>query len=620
MTTRERWLLAGLILVAALLPVLGIWQQVRYRNAERAVQEFIQLDDRSRGGEATQVALIRQARPEIRHSLSRGDFSAALQRLSALQAEDTDPADSKKTGKSIAVDKLWPPNSRERKQAQQVLRQLVQKQSQGYDMAAAHGALVRVADAARAGKRKEALSAFKDVGLLVREAPLRAGFKGRASRPGLTPAALPGKPGARPAMPGGRGGKPVPPMISPVQMQQIEQFFQLVLPQLIQRANPEQRAMLERLQPFGAELSVAYRQGKDIRPVLVLLQKLGPAAMRGGDPRAAEALLAQAQALLRAAKPLPRGAAPVGVVPLGGKTPLLKPGPGLMPAVPRPSAPMGRGGPGQVSPERILQALDMIRKLPEPVYRQQRSQIGMFIGQAIAGGAGLAAPAGRMGFGNRHSGPLAAHASPSPPGNGAHEPGGAASAVTLGTASALRLDFGPHAEILRVSALGRDLSQESAPGGFSVALPTGGEAALLGPLKGNGRALAGMLSGAGDVTCAVSYQQDGRDATVHSQVRRTRPGTAGALLLRIPLRAAGWHWDAGDGAQVVAVDGRYIASSSDGGKLNLVTLRGADVRLAVSAPDASSISYDAAAGFLIVKLAVPAAGTADHTVQLTVSH
>jgi hypothetical protein len=39
-TTRERWLTAGLILCGLALVVLGLWQQFRYDDARNTVRRF----------------------------------------------------------------------------------------------------------------------------------------------------------------------------------------------------------------------------------------------------------------------------------------------------------------------------------------------------------------------------------------------------------------------------------------------------------------------------------------------------------------------------------------------------------------------------------------------------
>src|SRR5205823_5698515 len=82
---------------------------------------------------------------------------------------------------------------------------------------------------------------------------------------------------------------------------------QVALPQMMEQATPEQRHLLERVQSFAGRLAAAQREGKDLRPVVPFLQKL-LAAGKEQDPQKGERLLDQAEAALKAAKPLPRGA------------------------------------------------------------------------------------------------------------------------------------------------------------------------------------------------------------------------------------------------------------------------------------------------------------------------
>ena len=46
MTLRERLLITGLVILGALLVGVGLWQQTRYADAENAIRQYAQLEDR----------------------------------------------------------------------------------------------------------------------------------------------------------------------------------------------------------------------------------------------------------------------------------------------------------------------------------------------------------------------------------------------------------------------------------------------------------------------------------------------------------------------------------------------------------------------------------------------
>ncbi|MDQ3814405.1 MAG: hypothetical protein M3347_10690 [Armatimonadota bacterium] len=605
MSIRERWLVTGLIVVTMLLPMLALWQQVRYNRAQRAIQEFIALEAQAEAKDAERVVLIRQARPEIQRSLERGEFSVALQRLKALSEENRIAGDSKNRGQEVGVNELWPPKSPSRRKAQQALRLLVRKQRQGYDVTAAQEALIRVAEAARAGQKKQALAAFQEMENLVQYAALRPGFQAPRSRDATAAPVAPGQAAAGQRVVPGRMRSSA---VSPAQVQQFLQFFQFVVPQLIEQAPPEQQGFLRRLQPLGNELEAAYRAGKDIRPVMPLVQKLGEALRRRDQPTA-ERLLGQVRAALHAARPLPQGSMPPirppampRVIPRRAPRAARPAAKGLPSARPPLIPPAAKGKPPQLAPEQILQVLDTIRQMPEPVYRQQRAQIAALVNTAIAEAGGMPPIPKRL--------PKESKRPPTQTGG---------TSLAVGEAATLHLEFGPSGEIIGLWGLGHNLSSGLSPGGLSLALGEGMGIPLKGELKSDGKTLSGrMTSPAG--TTLVTYRQDGQDLLIHAETRRDREGEAGFLMLHIPLRAAGWRWEVDSEGQVIAVDEKYTVSSRDGAELKSVTLRGEDIQLKVMAPGAATIAYDPGPGALLVRFALPATkGTTQSEVRLSAS-
>ena len=646
MNKREFWLFIGLVIASASLPALGLWQQARYRKAERTTQAFVEAQQRAEAGEPGTAALFRQAQPEVQRNLLAGNFDAALQRLTALQDEDETPSANKVKGKALTLNQLWPQHTPVRDQAQQLLRLIAQKQTQGYDLAGAQEALLQVANAARQGDRKKALAAFSTVALLVRTATLRPGF-GSA----LTAASLPRHSNAAPLdipsgasrtgqlRPSGAGtpitmGKGTLPPVTPEQMQQLEQSiqtFQLILPQLMERATPEQRPLLQRLPPFLNALLAAYHAGKDIRPVMPFLQQFMAVGKR--DPGAASALLDKAWVALNTARPLPKETvAKVAAMPSRFKHPSLPTHLPLPPATFSRSAtarPVMPGAMPAPSSQRILQMLDVIRKLPEPVYQQQRPQIARYIDGAMAGmnGKRTALTGGTLPHAPRplSQGDAPIHRASAPPFIKVHEtpsPVLKSVASSVGTASKLQLDFDAGGQIVDLRGLDHDLAPGLAPGGLTWQTDTG-TTALRGTPMGNANVVTTDFVGnkPGDVHCSVRYEAAGRDLTIHLKAERKTAGTPGVLKLRIPLQAAGWHWDTGSEAQVIAVDGTYTVTAEDTGKLPMLTLHSATTRLAVMAPTASAVTYDPVAGCLEVRFTVAGSvGAAEHLVELTISH
>jgi hypothetical protein len=578
MTTRERWLTAGLILSALLLAGLGLWQHVRYSDAKRAAQEFVRLEmriERPTEEDEDRLALARQARPEVRRSLARGDFGAALKRLQSLREEDQAEEDPEIRGKGVAVDELWPPGSPARANARKLLRTLAEKQGQGYEMGPARDALVRLADSARAGKKEEALAHFQEVATQVREAALRPGFeKPQAAAPQGAPAQL------------SRDG--IPP-VSGFQIQQGLAMLGNIPPHLLNRLSPAQQDFIPRARQFSQEAAAAHRQGRDVRSVFPVLERLGQ-AFWSDDIRQADRLLEEAREALRNAPRLAAGAPREQGSPLSPARQAGPPGPG-MPGVPPPMLPPAgiAGAPGaEGAPERVLQALDMIRSIPEAEYRQRREQMAAMFAQVLAGFGG-----------GRGPGPQAA-------------PGPAAG---VGDPAALRLELGPLGQVLGLRARGASLSAALPPGGF--ALLVDGDTPLRGPVKSTPEEVTQRAAGPQGVFTA-SYRREGEELAITARARRDRPGKAGSMALRIPLRAAGWRWTAAGEPQVIAVDDRYVVNAGPDEKLAEVIMSGAGVTLSIAAPTAAAVSYDPVKSLLELRFPIPAQkGAIEHQVRLT---
>lgn len=574
MTTRERWLTAGLIVTGLLVVVLWLWQHARYSDAGQAVRQYVRLEERAeKDDEADPAAVARDLRPEIRRNLTRGDFRSVLKRLAALQEEGGDGAAARR-GKAVAIDQLWPPKSPERERARTVLRSLVEKQARGYDMEAAQESLVQVADYARSGKKTEALASFQAAEARVRDARLRPGFTTPAA---AAPDTASAPSGAKPAAAG-------MPQATARQIRGIMQYLQL-MPQLIAQAPPEQRPFLERLQKFGTDFVAAYRQNKDVRPVLPVLMKLGKAR---NDPAAADRLLDQAWALLRAARPLPAGSMPVTVPPPAGLRagPGASAPPGAAPVLP-PAGGIPPGGPRGLPPgagERLLAALDQIRKLPEPVYRQQRGRIPMLLLSAVSGGSGGAG---------------------APP-----------AIVSAGAPDGLRLDFAPFGAVAGLRSGETDFSAGLPPGELALQFDGGPAIPVRAPIKSDGKGIVQQVAGPEGVL-AVTCRQEGKGLVLDARTRREREGKPGALLLRLPLRAAGWRWGSGDAPQVIAVDGTYVMTAGPDGVTAPVVLTGRGAGLSVTAPTAASIAFDPAANRLEIRLPLPGGkGVKEHLIHL----
>lgn len=596
MTLRERLFLTGMIVLGLLLVGLGLWQQVRYSDAENAIRQYAQLEDQVDRSERERAdakkagqdlaeldedpddVLARQARPEIRRSLTRGEFSAVLQRISALREESgVDPKERR--GPGISVDAIWPPSSKEREQVKTVLRLLATKQDQGYDMAPAQEMLLSVAEAARSGKKKQAQELFLEVEARVKNAVLRPGFQSPAAEQNAdgNPAAAP-----RPRVPG--AGPGAMPAYTEQQLQQMTQFLNVVLPQVMSRpeVTPQQRRIFARFQVVGNQAVAAYRQGKDVRPAIVLLQSnFGKVK---DEPEKAMRLLDRVEMMIRDAKPMP-GGRPAGPAPappqVAGSGPRM-PG-AVAPALPRVGGMPPGGGP-RMSPEQVLTVLDQLRKMPDAQYQRARPMIAGMLQGLPAGGAPGAKPPSTSG---------------------------------VGKAEQVRLEFGAMGQIVGAAAHGKELAGGT-PGGLALLLGDGKELALASPVKPDGKSLVQRVPGPEGLV-QTTYATDGDVVKITVRARRDQPGKAGEILLRLPVQAAGWRWQTGGGEpQVMAVDGTYAARPEGASPLDPVVLRGAGLALKVNAPTAGAVSWEPAGSFLVIRLPIGAdKGVTEHVVTLT---
>ena len=572
MSALERWLIAGLVVLAIAFAGVALWQQSRYAGAQSAVREFVRLEQTTDRKEGDSRALARAARPEIRRHLVEGDFPAAQKRLAALRAEESAPEDPEISGKGIAMEALWPPNSKERESARLVLKRLVERQAQGYEMAPAHAALVRVAEEARKGDRKRALAAFHDVEKQVTTAVLRPGFQpahpvpqrgGRGDNPGTAP---------------DRG----PPPLTDRQIQGVQRMFQFIRPEMLEQVPEERRAFLRRVQPLGDEIAEAHRHGRDVRPLVRSVYPMMQ-ALRAGEMDQAEALLEKIRAAIPTLPPRP-AAAPN---PRGGPSGALGSGfPGAAPRLPAlPTLP--GGGLPAVSPERILQALDSIRALPEAEYQQQRPTMAVMLAQVLGAGSGTVRA----------------------------EP--AASAVTVGDPTQLSLDLSPRGEINGLRARGAPLSTGLPAGGYFRIEEGKPEISLAGPLRKTAQGTLQRSAGR-DGNFKAVYRVDGKELVLQAETRRDREGPPGAVVLRLPLRAGGWRWTAGPEPAVIAIDQNYEAKPGEGGTLP-VTIGGLGFGLSILAPGAESVRLEPGEGRLSIRFPIPKSrGTTTSVVRLRV--
>jgi hypothetical protein len=241
--------------------------------------------------------------------------------------------------------------------------------------------------------------------------------------------------------------------------------------------------------------------------------------------------------------------------------------------------------------------IDALRRIPEPLYQQQRAHLPEVIGQQLAALIGTAAP-------------------PS---------GGAPAGPVVGDPSRLALALGQQGEIRGLKLGSADLSAGLEPGGFALTLGDQPGLPLRPALQRAGSSWTGLVSGPAGRFWVEYSGGDGKVAiyarSVADRVPARRTGAAtppAAAVLKIPLHSGGWRWTAGGSPQVIAVDGSYSAAPGPDGKLPAVRIEGGGSRLVVTAESASAITCDPRRGWLVVRLPVSLTGVTEHTVRLNV--
>ncbi len=610
MTARERWLLAGLVLVSVLLVSLGFWQHVRFADAEQAARRLVMLEGRIERGPESAVVLLKQAQPELRRHFFRGEFPAALRRMEALDEEQDTGEEPAPTGKALSAERLWPAGSPARKRAKVLLLAVTQKQRAGYDLEQVQDALVRMAAAARGGKKDVALAAFSDAERLLGAARLRPGFRTAGARSDETPQAV---------VAGGlpqqfRGAAP------DLQVPRMIQLFRSGLPMLRERAvTPEQRRFLDRLAPFVDDLDRAYRAGKDVLRLAPLLQGLG-AAVQQEDLRTAHRLLAEAQAALPGLPRRVEGAdTPPGLGRPGAPSaPSARAaGPGAAVALTRPPAGLpAAGGPTAGGPPvaLVLATLDRLRALPEAEYRIQREQVGGFISRALAARAAVPPGASPGGAPAGTAAPIVAP--PGPPAAPVVSPGvlPPRPAPPEAIGDALRLHLGSRGEIAGVRLGARDLSRGADAGGWMLVagdrtLPVGT------PLRRVGETLVQEARGP-EGSLVLTYRAEANGVRIDIEAGRSAAGDPRTLRLRLPLRTAGWRAGADSASSLLGAD---EARRVDGGPTPLdLLLTGPGRGLRIQADGTSLLLLEPGADRVQLDLPLPgAAGESRWTVRLT---
>jgi len=554
-------MLAGLIAAFLGLAALGIWNQARYQDVRDAVTRYVALDERQEKEPAETGALIRQARPGIRRQLTQGEFEAALTRLKALEQEDAGASTGTTATKVVAINDLWPAGSPGRAQLKSVLEDLVWKQSEGFDMAPAQQKLVEVAKAARAGKRDEALAGFEQAAALVRDAPLRPGFRA----PVVLAAATPTAPGAT---------------ISAAELQAIEKMLQNLriarnfIPQAMNqpKVTDIQRRVLAATQVLIDELLAAHEQRRDLRVMGESLKVLD--TLRGGDEnRDWGPVLAEIQAAREKIKTLPLLPA-VGAAPAGGQP--AKPGRAAPPAPGQPPPPVGVA--------QILQVMDRIRSLPEDQYQAAKPQMSAGIAQLIAAQARAGGVIGENVGGD------------------------------------LQLVMGPQGEIRGLRLFGEAVAASSqGEGGVSVQIDgVKDELPIRAPLtreKDTHRFRIENPQGAVTVTMKAAPGS----LTLKVAGRRVTSGAPAYLNVAIPAQLGGWYWLQGTESQPMVVDREYGVQPV-AGKLPKLVVRNRTAELSLEAVTGAAAGYRQEDGRLWVRLPLTlTAGVAEHTVRLNVT-
>lgn len=605
MTARERWLIAGLVLVSVLLVSLGFWQHVRFADAEQAARRLVMIEGRIERGPESEVVLLKQAQPELRRHFFRGEFAAALRRMEALDEEQDTGEEPVPTGKALNADRLWPAGSPARKRAKVLLLAVTQKQRAGYDLEQVQDALVRMAAAARGGKKDVALAAFSDAERLLGAVRLRPGFRTAGARPEEMPQAIVAG-GLPQQFRGAAADLQVPRMI---------QLFRSGLPMLRERAvTPEQRRFLDRLAPFVDDLDRAYRAGKDVLRLAPLLQGLG-AAVQQEDLRTAHRLLAEAQAALPG---LPRRAEGADARPAMGRRtagtvpPSAGAGPGAAAALQQPPAGLPAAGGPPVA--LVLATLDRLRALPDAEYRIQREQVGGFISRALA--ARAAAPPGASPGGSPAGGGAPTVPPPGPSAAPVVPPGvlPPRPAPPEAIGEALRLYLGSRGEIAGVRLGARDLSRGADTGGWMLVagdhlLPVGT------PLRRVGETLVQEARGP-EGSLVLTYRAEANGVRIDIEAGRSVAGDPRTLRLRLPLRTAGWRAGADSASSLLGAD---ETRRVDGGPTPLdLLLTGPGRGLRIQADRTSLLLLEPGADRVQLDLPLPgAAGESRWTVRLT---
>lgn len=572
MTARERWLTAGLVAAGLALVALLVWSQVQASDARAAVRGWLEFEQRL-AQEGKQHPLARQARPELRGMLQQGDYGAVVRRLRTLvQEEETGAASAASATAPVPVDELWPLGSSARAGARRLLRLMVERQQQGYDIAPAQEVLLRVAEAARAGNREEALRLFAEAGALVENARLRPGFT------------LPGAPSARAATgstPGASDARSTPPSgaspPTPETVQMVAALERMRTGLRMAGAAPQlsasQRSSLRLLEPLVDEAVVAARAGRDLRGAAAALQQaFGTAMQQAGDQGAVVRAIEQARAAIRTAPLLPRGAFPTPAPPG---------------AVPQPSPAGADGGDASQPPsagtpgEAFLHMLDEIRKMPEGEYRARRAELAAAIPRGLA--------------------------TPQPPGR-------SFTPIVIGAEGGVAVALDPTGSVIELYVAGRPLSRAFRPSPVAAIPGEGPPQGLTGTLRrapgAEGPAVyrARLPGGAVEITWVpVAGGFEGR-----VRARRGGDGPA-ALEITLPVRVGGWRWSSAGRTEVIALDAPPEPVAGSSGQ---VTLSGGGTTLQLLAESASEIRVPGGAAHLVFRLPL-VDGVTEHTLRVT---
>ena len=572
MTTREKWLLAGLVMLGFLLPASLVWQSARYGDAEVALRRLLALDETA-AADPGQAALLKEARPKIRQALDRGEPEDAFQRIAVLAQVEGTERQEEKPEQPIPLDQLWPPNSPQRAQAQQVLKDFVAKQQAGHELSHAREKLVQVADAVRSGNREHALALFNEASELVRNAPTRPGFeKPNAAVPAQQPVA----------------GQSLPPgeyeaLLAPIlQRLQGAMAIRSIPPQMLEKMPPAERANMERFVPLAMEVQKAAAAGKDLTVLIQMAPRFEQATQRR-NPAELERLIAETIAAVRAAPLRARppagapGAPPPGQPPIApSAVPPKSPPPTLPPIQPPPHS--------QQDVEQVLNGFDQMRKLPDDQYQQIRPQLAQMLNglmRAPGSSPGVSTP----------------------------------QLVGVGDVKRLRLELSPLGALMRVQMGVEDLAAGLKPGGTRVMLNDGGTLKLEGRIKPRKAGLSQLIaSPSGRVF--TEYVQEGESLLVRVRATRGKEGKPADLVFDLPFRAAGWLWSAGGEPQVVRADDSLFWVPVAGADPKPITLRKGSRGLVFQPGPGASLSYSENRLLLRAPLP-PQLGTTEMTLRVS---